>query len=602
MTSRGPLGVIGLTLDKRVSDHESALSSLLQQGDFDNIEFLCNAMVEQGLESCLAYQLLGLIHHRRRDFERALFFKNKAVLLSGGNPEALVNLANTLLSLGRHKEAIKATHQALIAQPDYWRAHLVSAQVLFDEQDFIGTRRAAQKLLAIKADCLDGYIILGNAEKALDNLEAARSTYENGLKNHPQSPVLYANLSAVLYRQGCYQDAVDRSQRALTFDPKNIVARINSAISRVELGDFTNAERELRAAIAQHPHNALLQLNLGNVLSENEEYIAAQESYDRALALDPQLDQARLYRGFLRLRAMRFQEGFADFEVRLKTIPIKGVRSRPINPLIETVNTYREKSIHLVAEQGLGDTIQFSRFAFLLVRRGLTVYLTVQPPLVGIIQASSAFSGVCLNCPVPGTVPYLPLLSAPLFCGADDQVFFNVRSYFRPLEERATYWKSRLPTDNILLGVNWAGSPARVDRGRSFPLHFLKGISLLPRVSLVSVQKGVGAGQLRDPTLDFDVIRFENLDEESGPFQDTLGILHNCSLLITSDTSVAHLGGALGLETWLILKKNHDWRWFGAETSPWYPSMRLFRQKVYGDWQEVFMRVENALRERLAIC
>lgn len=254
------------------------------------------------------------------------------------------------------------------------------------------------------------------------------------------------------------------------------------------------------------------------------------------------------------------------------------------------------------SEQGFGDTIQFSRFVGLLAERGAHVLFAPHRPLCRLMASlDAAFELVEDAAAATGFDREISLLSAMHVLGTTRDSIPARVPYLRAEPQRVAAWKETLqrrPGD-IIVGICWQGGKGPIDRGRSFPLHQFHAISQLPNVRLVSLHKGEGEEQLAGlpPGMRVETLG-PGFDAGPGAFLDTAAVIGLCDLVITSDTSVAHLAGALGAETWLALKYVPEWRWqLDRRDSPWYPTMTLFRQAAEGDWDGVFRHIARHLRD-----
>ncbi len=256
----------------------------------------------------------------------------------------------------------------------------------------------------------------------------------------------------------------------------------------------------------------------------------------------------------------------------------------------------------LVAEQGSGDTLQFLRYARLLKARGAYVVLAVQAALGRLLASATDWDELfLLDCgrEPPRTDFYLPLLSAPYALSTDAATIPCEVPYLSADPELTDRWRRELAgIEGFKIGVVWQGSRSYAwDRWRSFPLAQLGPLASLPGVRLVSLQKGFGSEQVA--AVDFPVLDLsDRLDEAAGPFVDTAAVISHLDLVITADTAIADLAGALGAPVWIPLQFSPDWRWLlDRDDSPWYPSVRLFRQQTFGQWPDVFGRIVQAIRE-----
>ena len=254
----------------------------------------------------------------------------------------------------------------------------------------------------------------------------------------------------------------------------------------------------------------------------------------------------------------------------------------------------------MVGEQGFGDTIQFCRYAPLIRGRGARVVLAVQPALKDLCSRMDGVDRVVTSHePLPEFDLHVPLLSLPFLFGTTLETVPARVPYLRPAPEHIAHWRETLADKpGLRVGIAWQGTPTGgADRGRSLGLERFLPIARMPGVRLFSLQKGHGHEQLRDLSEGVGIV---DLGSRCATFDDTAGVMANLDLVITSDTSVAHLAGALGRPVWVALKRSPDWRWLLERAdSPWYPTMRLFRQRVSGEWGDVFEAISAAVARRL---
>jgi hypothetical protein len=252
----------------------------------------------------------------------------------------------------------------------------------------------------------------------------------------------------------------------------------------------------------------------------------------------------------------------------------------------------------LYAEQGLGDTIQFSRFACSLAASGKEVFLEVQPPLGALLGRLEGVKVIRKGETLPEYDVHLPLMSLPHVLGVTPETAPGDVPYLFAEPARVEAWVKRLPTCQFRVGIVWQGNPdGYVDKGRSIPLRCFTPLCRIPGLRLISLQKNYGIEQLADLP---SGMRVETLGAEFDPgpdaFLDTAAVMMNLDLVVSTDTGAAHLAGALGLPVWIVLRHVPDWRWMiDREDTPWYPTARLFRQTRHGDWDEVFERIAGEL-------
>ena len=291
-----------------------------------------------------------------------------------------------------------------------------------------------------------------------------------------------------------------------------------------------------------------------------------------------------------------FEEGFNFNEWRLKKKKRTATPARA-NFIWDGKQSLNNKRFVAYEEQGLGDIIQFCRYLPFLERKGAVVTFKVNPALHSILQSMDSNVIFSSNSPDETQIDFeAPLLSLPPLFGTHLDTIPSTNRYLYADHDRTKAWGERLRTDRFKIGICWQGSKTKIDVGRSFPLSLFEDISKAPNVELISLHKGEGERQIEGISFELTTLGAD-FDFGDDAFLDTAAVMMNCDLIITSDTAVAHLAGALGRQTWVALKHVPDWRWMlDRSDSPWYSTMTLYRQKTPGDWASVFDAMNRDLR------
>lgn len=405
----------------------------------------------------------------------------------------------------------------------------------------------------------------------------------------------WSNLGAFLKAAGRLEEACQHQQRAVELAPDNAGAQSNLGNSLAALGRFDEAIAAARRAIALAPHTAEYHYNLGVILREVEDFDAALDAFRAALRLDPGHVRAQLHIALLELMLGDFARGWVDYECRWLQPDCKEVRH--FNRPQWTGEDIAGKRILIHAEQGFGDSFQFLRYLPLVAAKGAEVALVVQPSLESFAQRIPGVKYLIPSGePLPPCDLHCPLLSLPRALGTTLETIPAEIPYLRPLPEKTAYWRERLaPLKAYRVGLVWAGRPTHGnDMNRSMALAQFAALLSDPRFDFVSLQKGPATAQIA--TLP-EKARILDLDAEIESFEDTAAILCELDELLTVDTSVAHLAGALGVKTRVLLPRLPDWRWlWNRADSPWYPTLTLYRQDKRKDWSGPLVRVAKDLR------
>jgi hypothetical protein len=394
---------------------------------------------------------------------------------------------------------------------------------------------------------------------------------------------------------GRLDEAVADYEAVLAADPGNAQAEYCLGLIDLRRQDIDQAHRRFSDLMARgHPHPRV-QNALGVVALARGDYAQALEWHERALALDPAFPEAHVNRALMLLRAGRYPEGFAEFEWRWQ-VPGRWPAPRDPAGRLGPGRVAAGQTILVHAEQGLGDMIQFARYLPALRDQGLTVILEAQAELVGLLDDSGCADWVIAQGdPVPDHDVHCPIASLPFVLGTTVDSIPDTTPYLHTDPARDRQWQALLPRDDRpRVGLVWAGNPGNpTDAVRSISLAALEPLSRSGSVRWFSLQKGPQAAELAGSA------RWNAMTDLAPrllDFRDTASALRQLDLVITVDTAVAHLAGALAVPAWLMIHKPCDWRWRETgERTPWYGSMRLYRQDSPGQWGPVVEAVATAL-------
>jgi len=504
-----------------------------RRGDLGEAERLYRQVLEAAPSSFVTRHMLGVLRAQAGATAEALELIGSALALKPDAPDALFNYGNVLKSCGRLEEAVAAYDRALAARPDYPAAQLARSETLNAR---------------------------GNSLRERGRPEEALGCYDQALAATPR-----------------YPDAVN-----------------NRAVALWSLNRFEEALAGFDAALALKPDYVEAHYNRGNALRDLLRLDEAKASYDRAIALDAGFAPAYRNKGFCALLEGDFALGLPLYEWRKRLTP--PIESRRYDkPLWTGREDIQGKTLFLYVEQGLGDTIQYYRFVAPLLAQGAKLILSAQDRLLRVLRSAQPSVELIGSAAVPANFDYhIPLMSLPLALGLTLESIPAPIPYLKAEPDRVAHWRDRIGKTGFKIGIAWQGAQIGPP-GRAMPLTSFDGLSRLAGVRLISLQKGSGAEQLDD------LIGVESLgpDFDGGPdaFLDSAAVMENLDLVITLDSALAHLAGALGRPVWVGLRRVPDWRWFlDRSDSPWYPSMRLFRQKSEGDWAGVFADMQSQVR------
>lgn len=578
-----------------------AIVALYNRGEMDGVGRAAEALLARYPSSVALLSLLGGAQTGLGRHDRAAAAFARAVAASPGDAQGHYNLGTALLAQGRFDDAIACFRRTIAIAPDDAGAHGNLGYALKErglpEEAIAAFRRA----IALRPEDADAHYNLGNILKEQGKLEEAIAAYRQAIARNPGRPEIHNNLGNALREQGLEDAALACFRQAVDIRPDYADGHYNLGCVLIERREPEAAIAALRRALALRPGHAETLAFLGIALSDAARLDEAVAAYEQAIAAAPDYFQPRHSMAHALLLLGAYDQGWPCYEWRWKD-PLRADDPTFPEPLWLGGEDIAGKTVFLHHEQGLGDTIQFARYAPLARDRGARVVLGVQEALHPLLR--DAFPGIAV---IAGSVAparfdyHVPLASLPLAFGTTPDTIPAPAAYLSADPERVRKWRERIGPEGFRIGICWQGSTARIDRGRSFPVAQFAGIAGLPGVRLISLHKGHGESQL--DTLP-EGMRVElpgpDFDPEGEAFLDTAAIMRVCDLVITSDTAVAHLAGALGLPVWVMLQHVPDWRWMlGRADSPWYPSMRLFRQQARGDWRSAFAPAETALEALL---
>lgn len=455
------------------------------------------------------------------------------------------------------------------------------------------------------ADCA-AYRNLANAYRKTGKYSEAVLLLEQLLELQPDDPETHKDLGNVLKEQGRFEAAIDAYESAIRLNPLFAQAHINLGLVHHEKGDFDAATSAFHEAIRLDPRKPEAHYNLGISLHEQGQLTAAIASYARALQLKPNYPDAHNNLSSTLLLAGDYAVGWKEYEHRGDPADLAqgSFRARLKMPLWNGIELAKGDKLLLIAEQGLGDTLQFMRYVIPLRNQGIAASLCPHPQLTTLIQES----GIDPAPLKPSQAiqvrdgHWMPLLSLPRYLGVGPENPIITTPYIATSADMVDQWKWTMAQERRpIIGIHWQGNPDVEQtnlRGRSLALEAFAPIAARTKATLVSLQHGFGSEQL--DTCSFRD-RFASCQEEISKafnFPETAAIIANCDLIVTSDSCVAHLAAGMGKRTWLLLHKMPDWRWgMEGSSSFWYPSMRLFRQKERGNWNDVLKQVAAELQK-----
>jgi tetratricopeptide (TPR) repeat protein len=539
----------------------------------------------------------GIALTELKRFAEALESFDRVLAIQPAFAEALGNRGNALRGLHRFDEALASYDQALAIKADFAEALSNRGAALCDLKRFADALLSYDKALAIKPNDIGARYNRGHALQDLEQYEEAVASYDDVLAIMPDVFDALYNRGVALSELKRFDDALLSYDKALVIKPDDAETLYNRGLALCDLNRSGEALASYDRALAVKPLFIEALGNRGIPLQQLKRFEEAIASFDHAIVVDPGDAKNYWNKGLCKLLMGHFGEGWRLYELRKKLQ--QGEGHCYTQPLWSGEEDISGKVLHIYAEQGLGDTIQFCRYAVLAQARGAKVVLSVRKEIRRLIETVGLPIEILASEAVPFEFDYhIPLLSMPLAFKTDQSnVPANV-PYLHAEPERTKAWGDKIGSDGLKIGISWQGKKhVKADIGRSFPLRTFENISKIRNVRLISLQKNAGVEQLQNLPQGMKVETLgDQFDDGPDAFIDTAAVMKHLDLIITPDTSIAHLAGALGRPTWVVLKYVPDWRWLlDRLDSPWYPTARLFRQQVDGDWAEPFAQMEHQL-------
>jgi len=579
-------------------DVESLFSDGLHyhlEGRIDSAENLYREVLKKNPKHVNALHHLGLIHLQLGLVSQAIAEIRSSLVLDPSQPDALANLGHCLNIIGDHLGACESCKAALEIDP---------------RNDGAWTN-------------------LGNAQRGLKLAADARRSYERALDLHPSNPRYIYNVGLTFFDQEQFEEAGERFQRCLSIQPRVPEAHNNSAVCLLKLQnpllalhhadtavqlkpDYAeawsnrgNALHDLRRheeALASYdrsielkPDYAEAWSNRGNTLKELRRHVEALASHDQSIGLKPGYGDAYWNKSLDLLRIGDFDQGWQLYEWRWRYDKFTSTQRHFSQPLWLGDTPLEGRTLLLHSEQGYGDSIQFCRYTRLVKRLGAKVVLEVEPPLVELFTTLEGVDEVVGKGKMLSDFDYhCPLLSLPLALKTVVATIPHDVPYLHVSRAKREQWTRHLSLsrDKPSVGIVWSGDPKhKNDHNRSICLEsMLKFFS--DKLDWVCLQRDL----LPEDCSLLEAVGIRDHSAKLKDFSDTAGLISQLDLVISVDTSVAHLAGALGKPVWVLLPYVPDYRWmWDREDSPWYPSMRLFRQSTEGDWDKVISRINEEL-------
>jgi tetratricopeptide (TPR) repeat protein len=534
-----------------------AAASHYRAGRFGEAESIARQALSEYPNHAGALHLMGLAAAGQGRTDEAISLLGLAVAEAPDNPSYHSNLGNVLAGIKRIDEAIGCYQHAIQLKPDFAGAHNN----------------------------------LGSAFKDVGRPDEAVAEYRRAIALNPDFAEAVSNLGDVLTDKGQLPEAIECLHRAIQLNPNFSRAHCNLGVALQRAGEIDKAMASYRRAIQLDRNFAKAHNNFGIALRETGQLEEAVAACSKAIALAPDFVDAHWSLALALLTAGDLQRGVAEYEWRWRRSDLPWTRHTFSQPRWDG-EPLEERTLLIHAEQGLGDTIQFARYLPMVAQRGGKIIFECQPNVSSVIrQIAAGIEVFDWGQDLPAFDVHCPLMSLPLVFKTELQTIPAAIPYLKADENLSQKWAAHLAGSiGFKVGIAWAGSARhKLDAQRSLSSVTLSPLTQIPGVTLFSLQKDQPATEIK--LIDFTA--------ELSDFTETAALIDNLDLVISVDSAVAHLAGAMGKPTWVMLPLIPDWRWMlKREDSPWYPTMRLFRQERTGEWTSVIHRIAAALRTR----
>ena len=508
------------------------------------------------------YNLIGDIHYKQNNFEKSIWYYFSS-LDRNFDPKALNRLGTNIFLLDKNPVAEKILTNLLAHDPKYIPGYLSLGLVYEKGKKFEKAIECYNAAIKIDPKEIKPYLSLATLYKDQVQYDEAIKVYQQGLINNPSNHVILSNLGNLFYLQHKYEDAIISHQRA----------------------------------VKAKPDSHEVQFNFANTLLNSGKYTEAIEAYRRTSELKPNFYRAKINLGTTLLSMANFAEGFKEYSYRI-------YEDKNFQSVLDKKNSIwngqniENKKVLVIADEGLGNTLQFSRYLETLSQLNCKIIFKCQEELHHLFEDMIHIEEIIsLDNDYQDFDYWVPLQNLIYLLTPDLTANCPLPSILKINDNKLLEWETLIALDDkIKIGLNWQGSKSnpRV-ASNSVTLDLFKNIVSNKSANFISLQKGSAVTDIEKLQLEKNIISYDMLmDTGSKKFLDSAAIIKYLDLVITTDTSVAHLAGTLGTQTWLLLPKVSDWRWLNSkEETIWYDNFRIYRQRKQGDWQEVFTRVEK---------
>ena len=536
------------------------------------------------------YTNLGVAYKREGLLEKAVAILERGIALDSSYTPFYSNLSSVLRLQKQYAKSAQMLWKT-ISMTHKLHDYITLVELLKLLKKPEETLGVANEIVKKFPNEYEAYLNLGNLFASWRLFQKAVEPYRRAIVLAPNKTQAYNNLGVVYKELGRNEEALFAYQKVLELNPNDSAALNNLGNLRRNMGDTTGAIAALKRSITLNPNYADAYSNLGALYKENKEFDRAMFYYQKALALNPEHTNAQFDIALMELSKGHYESGWSGYEYRLKMNELLAKTDVYTSPLWQG-ESLQNKTIILQTEQGFGDTIMFIRYAPYFKELGAKIIVRTRLELMALFRSIQEVDEIiCEEDPLPEHDFYLPLLSCPQRFKTVLQTIPRKFPYLGSPKNGLSFERKSLH-----VGITWSGSPTnRGHKDRYVGLKILSQLFDIDHISWYSLQIGADSHEIQSFNLHDTIIDKTELLTD---FAQTAAFIEALDLVISVDTSVAHLSGALNKKTFVLLSKPAEWRWMQeGETTPWYESLLLFRQEIRGDWQKPILQIKEKLRE-----
>lgn len=575
------------------------------------LTLVATSMIQTSTENLSKeYFVLGEKHREQKQFEEALKCYQNALRINPKLFHAAFNCGVILQIKKEHDQALQYYQKALTIDKKCAQAYYNCGMCYSELKNYPLAQEYLEHAVSCKPEYEKALVQLGIVYQQQNHLDKACETFNKVLATNPHNLSALREYAKTLLRADKLEEAAIYFEQALQLEPRHVYTQFDLANTYNMLNRMTEALALYELLAENHPKSAELIYNYAYALKKVGRVEEAIPFYQKALHLKPDYANAHFSLGLAYLTLGDFKHGWPEYEWRWASY---NESPKKFNKPIWDGSDLNGKRIFVYAEQGLGDTFQFVRYLKLLKAQGAHVIFQTQKPLKTLLSRCPYIDELLVQGQqhIPPFDTYIALMSLPLMFDTEIETVPAEIPYIYADEHLVTYWKEQLSSDtHFKVGICWQGNAnyrtqalRHTVAAKSTSAAMFAPLADVEGVSFYSLQKINGEDQLNKLPDGFVVHTFgPDFDESHGRFMDTAALIKNLDLVITIDTSICHCSAALGAKVWLLLPTPADWRWMLECThTPWYPNMRLFRQKTPGDWHNLMLEVRDELRKYIAL-